>query len=207
MSTQSFWVQVKVRSGVIELRKVRGEVNPADLFTKHIPSGDRIDGLVKLFNCDYRSGRPESAPQLRRLNNDDVQAMGEQEPDVCNEFNCEMHDPSILPHHYPDDQLDNFFPKAKVDPVDDDGFPDYVADVGGAVCRGSAVIMTMGAMECLLSFPWARGSYRFWFLCSLRFCEQVPVGFCDHDVVYVECCAADALALRSGCGGGAAAES
>lgn len=56
-------------------------------------------------------------------------------------------------------------------------------------------------------FPWARGSYCFWFLCSLRFCEQVPVGFCDHDVVYVECCAADALALRSGCGGGAAGES
>ena len=30
IDTRSLWVQQKVRSGAVELRKVRGEVNPAD---------------------------------------------------------------------------------------------------------------------------------------------------------------------------------
>ena len=35
IQTHTLWIQEKVSLGTMELRKVRGEVNPADLFTKH----------------------------------------------------------------------------------------------------------------------------------------------------------------------------
>ena len=66
IDTQALWVQERVRTGAIELRKVHGDVNPADLFTKHLSSRDRITQLVQLFNCEYRDGRAESAPLLRK---------------------------------------------------------------------------------------------------------------------------------------------
>ena len=56
LETHTLWVQEKVRTGAIQVRKVRGDVNPADLFTKHLPSKDKIHQLVKLFGCEYRSG-------------------------------------------------------------------------------------------------------------------------------------------------------
>ena len=34
VQTHTLWVQERVRTGAIEVRKVHGEVNPADLFTK-----------------------------------------------------------------------------------------------------------------------------------------------------------------------------
>ena len=66
VQTHSLWVQERVRAGAIELRKVHGEVNPADLFTKHLSSRDRMNQLVKLFNCEFRDRRADSAPHLRR---------------------------------------------------------------------------------------------------------------------------------------------
>ena len=38
LETHTLWVQEKVRTGAITLKKVWGEVNPADLFKKHLPS-------------------------------------------------------------------------------------------------------------------------------------------------------------------------
>ena len=66
VDTKSLWVQQKVRDGSIELRKVRGEVNPADLFTKHLSSEVRVTELLRLFGCHFMDGRAEGAPQLRR---------------------------------------------------------------------------------------------------------------------------------------------
>ena len=66
VQTHTLWVQERVRSGAIELRKVCGDVNPADLFTKHLASRDRVNQLVELFNCEYREGRAHTAPELRR---------------------------------------------------------------------------------------------------------------------------------------------
>ena len=37
LETHTLWVQEKVRTGAIQVRKVRGDVNPADVFTKHFP--------------------------------------------------------------------------------------------------------------------------------------------------------------------------
>ena len=50
VQTHTLWVQERVRSGAIELRKVCGDVNPADLFTKHLASRDRVNQLVELYN-------------------------------------------------------------------------------------------------------------------------------------------------------------
>jgi hypothetical protein len=49
LETHTLWVQEKVRVGAIAVRKVRGDVNPADLFTKHLPSTDKIHQLTALF--------------------------------------------------------------------------------------------------------------------------------------------------------------
>jgi hypothetical protein len=50
----------------VDLRKVLGTENPADLLTKHSLTRDKLDYLVKLFGCEYLDGRAESAPQLRQ---------------------------------------------------------------------------------------------------------------------------------------------
>ena len=65
LDTQCLWLQHKVRSGSVGLRKVKGAENPAHLFTKHLTSAPCVEALLKLFGCAYREGRPEGAPELR----------------------------------------------------------------------------------------------------------------------------------------------
>jgi hypothetical protein len=60
------WVQQAVRSRRIDLRKIAGEENPADLFTKHLVSREKVGLLVKLLRCKYMTGRAESAPAVRQ---------------------------------------------------------------------------------------------------------------------------------------------
>ena len=45
----TLWIQQRLRFGDFELRKIRGEVNPADLFTKYIDSRPKLDQLLSLF--------------------------------------------------------------------------------------------------------------------------------------------------------------
>jgi len=66
LDTHSLWIQHAVRSGRITVRKVRGEDNVADLFTKHLPSRGRINYLVELLGCRFEDGRPACAPSMRR---------------------------------------------------------------------------------------------------------------------------------------------
>ena len=42
LETHTLWVQEQVRTKAFQLRKVRGDVNPADLFTKHLASRDKV---------------------------------------------------------------------------------------------------------------------------------------------------------------------
>jgi len=65
LDTHTLWVQQAVRSGRIDLRKVLGEENPADLFTKHSLTRDRLMKLTALFDCRFASGRAAGAPQTR----------------------------------------------------------------------------------------------------------------------------------------------
>ena len=61
----SLWIQQRIRHGELEVRKIAGEFNPADLYTKHLESKAKIEQLVSLFGGEFREGRAESAPQLR----------------------------------------------------------------------------------------------------------------------------------------------
>ena len=65
LDTHTLWLQEKVRTGAVEVRKINGEENPADLFTKHLPSQAKVYQLVRLFGCEYRGGRAAAAPLLR----------------------------------------------------------------------------------------------------------------------------------------------
>ena len=66
LDTHTLWIQQAVRSKRVDLRKVLGEENPADLLTKHSSSRAKLEYLVSLFGCRYCDGRPSSAPLLRR---------------------------------------------------------------------------------------------------------------------------------------------
>ena len=65
LDTHTLWVQQAVRSRRLQLVKISGDVNPADIFTKHSLTRERLGKLTKLYNCQYRSGREESAPMMR----------------------------------------------------------------------------------------------------------------------------------------------
>ena len=143
IDAQCLWIQQRVRDGSVQLYKVRGDDNPADLFTKHLVSQDRINNLLELFGCRHRDGRAELAPKVRadagtskgellQLEAAGVNLMdwdGHQFPTV--DFEGEPvvealpQRPGLLPHMHQD--LEERFPKAQAcdarddqDPEDDD---------------------------------------------------------------------------------------
>ena len=65
LDTHTLWIQQAVRTGRVDLRKVLGEENPADLLTKHSLGRQRLEKLVALHGCKYLGGRAASAPQMR----------------------------------------------------------------------------------------------------------------------------------------------
>ena len=119
-----------MRDKTIELRKVRGEVNPADLFTKHLTGSDRVESLLGLFGCHFSEGRAPNAPALRtgvghesrallavEAQQQHVELMSHdggrfpnvkfEDADVPEAFE---HDVSVLPHEHED--LEARFPRA-----------------------------------------------------------------------------------------------
>ena len=63
--THRLWIQQAVRLGRVDLRKVDGESNPADLLTKHSLSRERLEKLVKLHSRKHLGGRAKNAPKMR----------------------------------------------------------------------------------------------------------------------------------------------
>ena len=96
------------------MKKVWGEVNPADLFTKHLPSREKVHQLLGLFGCEYRSGRAAAAPLLRPLDTGSQQGGHLADSDPLPTFAAEVvdapHDGSRLPHMYPVDEIARLFP-------------------------------------------------------------------------------------------------
>ena len=82
LDTHTLWVQQAVRTGRIDLRKVAGEVDPTDLFTKHSLSQLRLQELVALHGCKYLGRRAESAP-LTRTGVSSKTTMASAGKDVC----------------------------------------------------------------------------------------------------------------------------
>ena len=112
----TLWVQQRLRQGDFELRKVRGEVNPADLFTKFLESRGKIDQLIALFGCVFRDGRAESAPALRQegLKNVDSGDFGnDDDGDAYAIDDMQQHDPDTLPHMYNLKDMGEMFPNIK----------------------------------------------------------------------------------------------
>jgi hypothetical protein len=66
LDTYTLWIQQAVRTGRVAIKKVHGEANPADIFTKHSLTRDRLRKLTELFDCHYRDGRAATAPLLRK---------------------------------------------------------------------------------------------------------------------------------------------
>ena len=91
---------------------MRGDVNPADLFTKHLPSSIKIAQLAKLFGCEYRSGRSAAAPMLRPQ--DVTGDEGGQSPETYlptfEVRDAEKHDLDTLTHMHGPDDVDRLFP-------------------------------------------------------------------------------------------------
>ena len=104
----SLWLQQRLRQKDLVIRKIAGEANPADLYTKHLESKQKIEQLVGLFGGEFREGRAESAPLLKKamlVRRDDggPQAL--------------IHDTSVLPHQMSDQDIDEHFPLAEVLPA------------------------------------------------------------------------------------------
>ena len=129
VDTQCLWIQQRVRDATIELRKVRGEQNPADLFTKHIPGNQKIRDLLKLFGCKYETGRAASAPLLRGgagTQAGELLAVQQERTDATTLHQGRLypaasyegqvvpeaweHDPRVLAHFH--ENLEAFFPEA-----------------------------------------------------------------------------------------------
>ena len=125
IDTQCLWIQQKVRRKDIELRKIRGEMNPADLFTKHLPGEDKIKSLVKLLSCEFRGGRAATAPRLRDegaaatqelLTADEYYMQHEEKTFPAVEYEGEFvveayaHTHDLLPHLHRD--MESLFPRA-----------------------------------------------------------------------------------------------
>ncbi len=125
LDTHTLWIQQAVRTQRVDLRKVDGEQNPADLLTKHSISRQRLEDLTRLYGCTFLEGRAASAPQVRKGKSDKVTMAqadsvigsathdGEpQEEDVGST--------AIMPHliHH-DDVLNELYPTLAV-PADED---------------------------------------------------------------------------------------
>jgi hypothetical protein len=112
LETHTLWLQEKVRTKAITVKKVRGEVNPADLFTKHLPSREKVHQLLGLFGCEYREGRPAAAPLLRPHGDDDRTGGHPVVDDHIPAYiaDVEPHDESRLPHMYSEGEIVRMFP-------------------------------------------------------------------------------------------------
>ena len=57
------WVQEKVRNDDVELLKVLGSENPADVFTKYVDH-KTMEATLAEMHCEFREGRAKSAPKI-----------------------------------------------------------------------------------------------------------------------------------------------
>ena len=113
LETHTLWLQEKVRTGAIQVKKVHEKVNPADIFTKHLPSREKVHQLMGLFGCEYRDGRAESAPLLRPHDvggREGGHTADEVLPTFVVKNEPPPHDLNLLPHLHPIDEINRLFP-------------------------------------------------------------------------------------------------
>ena len=127
LDTHTLWIQQALRTKRVDLRKVDGEANPADLLTKHSLSRQRLEDLVALYGCRYRDGRAESAPSVRKgASSRMTMAAADQEIGGVTE-------PTVLMPHLTrtPEELDQLHPSLV--PPEDEPLEDLVKDAEDAV--------------------------------------------------------------------------
>ncbi len=145
LDTHTLWIQQAVRTRRVDLRKVDGEANPADLLTKHSISRQRLEGLVTLFSCKYLEGRAASAPLVRK-GGSNRHTMAEADRDlseVCEEAardgGQEEETSPTMPHlTCTDDELDEQYPPLAA--PEDDNLDDLHDDSGDGVYQHGLAI-------------------------------------------------------------------
>jgi hypothetical protein len=127
VDTKTLWLQQAARTGRVQVRKVPGLSNPADLLTKHSLSKERILELMRLIGCSYAEGRPGAAPDLKEgPGNRKTMAQAEAEGLTAEISEMELGMP-LMPHTCMSlDQLDLHYP-AMVAPAEVDD-PDLDKD-------------------------------------------------------------------------------
>ena len=63
LDTRLLWIQERVHAGDLEVVKVAGEENPADLMTKHL-SEEALSKCLARLGCWPRTGRAASTPNV-----------------------------------------------------------------------------------------------------------------------------------------------
>ena len=63
LDVEDLWVQAKVRDKTVELVKILGAENPADILTKYVDRGILTKMLAKL-GMRVQTGRSTAAPEL-----------------------------------------------------------------------------------------------------------------------------------------------
>ena len=84
--------QQRLHRKELNVLKVAGEVDPADLFTKQLESRNKLDQVVGLFSCSFLDGRATIAPTLKSY--------------IA--FHL-AHDPVLLPHQQLPEDTARFF--------------------------------------------------------------------------------------------------
>ena len=64
INIRMLWLQEKERRGEVELRKIRGAVNPADLMTKYLPA-PRMQDLMRRIGQHRLEGRAQTALEVQ----------------------------------------------------------------------------------------------------------------------------------------------
>ena len=161
LATHTLWLQEKVRTKAVEVRKVKGEENPADLFTKHLPSKEKVHNLVKMFGCEYREGRSAAAPLLRPMEESNMVVSplgGRKAKDAfsnklsradlaCCELPGSIFSLSTsdrLPHLFPAADVERLFPRYEAPPDDEfvTGGDDYEAGQAGSSSSSDPLVKT-----------------------------------------------------------------
>jgi len=151
VDTKTLWLQQAARTGRVQVRKVAGVANPADLFTKHALARERVLELVRLLGCKFLDGRPEAAPALREGQRRGL-TMAEAEADgITAAVAAEELAMPIMPHiSLEADELDRLYPSlVPADEVDDpdadDGTEDLVYQHGlGVAAAIERDMVTLG---------------------------------------------------------------
>jgi hypothetical protein len=136
VDTKTLWLQQAARTGRVQVRKVPGISNPADLLTKHSLSKERILELMRLIGCHYREGRPEASPALREGQGQrQTMAQAEAEGLTAAITEVELSMP-LMPHVcLSQEQLDRLYPSMVAPDEPDD--PDQDCDeTDGVYARG-----------------------------------------------------------------------